>query len=1141
MSVFRLQDEQAANLQDGRGWFQSAPYNPQSIAAITDPDGGKGSDPTSIPTPFARMDLVRTAFKFVNDKGIDEDTSFHQIVSHALDIGEMFFNYELFEDKLSLLEWDKTQQIETLLNSNSHEQHNYGKTLQMYMKQVEDAKSFNFNSMQKVYILLFNNIPIGGTSPISLFFSTPNELNHVNVRFRDGKKAFRDIRPLYLRDKAFIKFLFCMKESMANFPAYFPEIDDYLDKNRRKIQSNNMALFDEINALDENQYPQYKSFSGGIYILNDLPLRQSNGDTDIVGSDYAIESEIYKGDIAPLVIKRGHSGKADDGSQMMYYNGPFDQQIDVPYEEPTPLNERYLPGRTGVKYPYLTIGDFLEPYIIRTVFPVDKEKFYDGNYNRDDDISYLLPLKKTFFEFFKPKDLERIVGEGKKMFEIQHRAGNRLKVILRIPVKKGYIEYEREYKGPLDDIDDPKPNPGNNEGAITEHRFNLAVFPFVKFNESVAPEYRIALIDGDIKPPKSNHNIDLSFSKIDDGIKEVAITHSKQRAEKKERQLSGVKNYVLKDNFDLINVNINGTDKRGVLIPRFETKGTGNDNFTFAVDLGTTYTHIEYSVNNGTPQPFNITNEDIQVGKLHDPKFERIKSVMPEEKEIFDHDFVPELIDNNMEYYFPVRTSIMELKDMKNEDVCFSMVERNIPFIYEKKPENYRHCRVCSDLKWGVTQNDSERIKAFIANIILILRNKVVLNNGKLENTKIIWFYPLSMMEGRKNLLERRWNKLYEYYFTSNPDNQVVPVPESLAPFYYYHNTKGTIAHGKPVVSIDIGGETTDIVVFENNKASMLTSFRFAADSIFGDGYKINASEVNGFIKHYGKKVHDAFIQNNIEKTLISTYKQIKEKHVSKDTIAFFFSLEKNKELENKNLELSLNQWLFENDEFKIAFVIFYVAIIYHIAKILKIKNFPLPRYVTFSGTGSKVLNIITQKDKLLEQLTKVIFEKVSEREFDNEGLNIERDDEIPKEITCKGGFFANNHQEPDISKLKTVLTGTENDSLADRTLTYNKIDDNILKSVEKEILNFLDFAFKIFENEETDIKKFMVKTSKLEFYKKILSKDLYSFICEGLELQRKELESPDEPVEETLFFYGLKGSINKLINEITNPEDEEE
>ncbi len=37
----------------------------------------------------------------------------------------------------------------------------------------------------------------------------------------------------------------------------------------------------------------------------------------------------------------------------------------------------------------------------------------------------------------------------------------------------------------------------------------------------------------------------------------------------------------------------------------------------FAVDFGTTNTHIEYSVDGTPSQPFNILNDDMQIQRLH--------------------------------------------------------------------------------------------------------------------------------------------------------------------------------------------------------------------------------------------------------------------------------------------------------------------------------------------------------------------------------------------------------------------------------------------------------------------------------------------------------------------------------------------
>ena len=74
------------------------------------------------------------------------------------------------------------------------------------------------------------------------------------------------------------------------------------------------------------------------------------------------------------------------------------------------LEKRKLPDM-GVEYPYLTVSDFLEPYLVRLVYPINKDKFFDGNLVPEvgDDLKgYILPIKNLFFEYFKTEDLTNI-------------------------------------------------------------------------------------------------------------------------------------------------------------------------------------------------------------------------------------------------------------------------------------------------------------------------------------------------------------------------------------------------------------------------------------------------------------------------------------------------------------------------------------------------------------------------------------------------------------------------------------------------------------------------------------------------------------------------------------------------------------
>ena len=64
--VFRLDKIQLDNnIVD---WQDSQPYGTKAISEITDPDGATAKkEITSIPSPFARIDLVKTAFREVTN------------------------------------------------------------------------------------------------------------------------------------------------------------------------------------------------------------------------------------------------------------------------------------------------------------------------------------------------------------------------------------------------------------------------------------------------------------------------------------------------------------------------------------------------------------------------------------------------------------------------------------------------------------------------------------------------------------------------------------------------------------------------------------------------------------------------------------------------------------------------------------------------------------------------------------------------------------------------------------------------------------------------------------------------------------------------------------------------------------------
>jgi hypothetical protein len=65
-------------------------------------------------------------------------------------------------------------------------------------------------------------------------------------------------------------------------------------------------------------------------------------------------------------------------------------------------------------------------------------------------------------------------------------------------------------------------------------------------------------------------------------------------------------------------------------------------------------------------------------------------------------------------------------------------------------------------------------------------------------------------------------------------------------------------------------------------------------------------------------------------------------------------------------------------------------------------KDFELPRHISFSGTASKLLKVITTNNDTLTRYTIRLFEIVCDRKYHSDGLNIHRDEKNPKEVTCK-------------------------------------------------------------------------------------------------------------------------------------------
>jgi hypothetical protein len=1109
--VFRLHTNGNNTIVD---WQTSGVYGRNVIGQIDDPDGATArKEITSIPSPLARIDLVKTAFEKVTEiaasnNSLDGNTIFHKMVSDSLDVGEIFFNVNKLAEKVEILIWDKNRDLYELQNNPAHKA--LGDTLGMFFAQ--DAAAYNFNRLQRLYLLNYIgpdrpaplNI-IGATSPATLFFSSANNLNYVsrNIQFGQDRPFDDTYQPLCKRDFAFQKYLYTFRFSYPDFARDFPEMNKYLDINFGLLSNNEK---NELTALDANSINTYQLIqiaTGANYVeILNVPFHRKG--TDIrFNSDFEIKSSLYSGNTKPLVLP---VVTGNTYTHLIYTQDKWGPDDKAPFSDATPWQNRILP-LDGSSYPFLTISDFLEDTIIRMPYKLNESSFFDGNMNKANENSYLLPLTDLFFDFFSIEQLMGEMPDGKKMFEMRNNAGG-VTVILRIPVKRSYIEYHRIY------FENSVPDVNKNEGALekVDDKFGFALFPTIKFKNDKDAYYRFGIIS-DFQ--KNNYSAEYHS---ENGIEEAPlIIRNSNRSD-----CWKCKTYVLENsNFDYIRIRC-PQNCSGLIIPIFY-KQEGFDQYTFAIDFGTTNIHVEYSVNGQAPKPLDIAAADKQI-HLSSYDLENIG------KYVFDYDFIPELIGSDEEFKFPMRTALSEAKSMNWNLGVLPFAHANIAFPYEKRG-GYAYNRISTGLKWSNDTDRMKKIQCYIESLFLILRNKVILNNGDLSRTKIVWFYPISMTRNRFNLFKLIWENSYLKYFGNNLQN-VIAITESVAPYEYYKNSIGSASN---MVSIDIGGGSSDIVIAEDGAVRYITSFRFAANSVFGDGYA-NNGDLNGIIRQFEENIHKVLKDAEMG-DLLKIYTDLKEEKKSSDMASFFFSLNTNKKITEKRLSdnIDFNRILQADDTQKIIFIFFYVAIIYHLAHLMKAKKLPMPRHITFSGNGSKVIRILSTDNKLLEDFTRLIYEKIYGKTYNKDGLAILHNVENPKEATCKGGISSQQPQDySQIFNTKVVLNSADNQSFI-TTETYAEIKEDYLVKTVEEVTKFIEFTIDL--NKEFSYKNnFGISNESLEIAQEECFRDLETYAKKGLE-QKLSDASPNDPIEETFFFYPLNGMINALSMAIYNNE----
>jgi hypothetical protein len=553
------------------------------------------------------------------------------------------------------------------------------------------------------------------------------------------------------------------------------------------------------------------------------------------------------------------------------------------------------------------------------------------------------------------------------------------------------------------------------------------------------------------------------------------------------------------------------------------------EDYEFAVDLGTSNTHIEYKTE-GLPasKPLDYRESDSMMSTFFVQSFREIQGKLypidlKDENDLIAADFIPFAVGGDSDFLFPTRTVLSYAKTTNWTEKIRTFGLVNFNLTYNKRVSLAYNARPMVNIKWSNKVNAQTAMQAYINNIMLLIRNKVIANNGCIARTRITWFYPNSMSPKRLSQLRNAWNDAYAAMF--NASGVTRNLSESVAPIKFYFRRYATATN---LVNVDIGGGTTDIAFSTNGKVNYITSFKFAANSLFEDSFSdINPN--NGIVDWFKGGVLRVLESKPELSDLVNIFNS--NEGQPSNMASFLFSLKDNsttKNLEKNNIDF--NKILQNDSKFKIVFVIFYVAIVYHIAQIIKAKGLRVPRHIAFSGNGSKIISILSTDTKILSKFTKLIFEVVLGKEYGGalDILGLENDSN-PKESTCKGGLVAAEVDEED----PEVIVLKDSSGVFVDGDVYANINAEQRTKIVKSVEDFFNTALSILPSSFNLDDNFGVDNASLKIALEECHKDLPTYLDTGIELSIVESGNIDNVIGEALSFYPIKGVLQSLSTKL--------
>lgn len=1108
------------------GWLEEDVSNAYGAAATIekisdDSVDNRGKIGTSIPTPIARIRLFETALRIVSSKltqGEDPDQSYYKLISECFDLMQFVFEKGGSVD-LKIEAWGIKDNIEKLKNSRYAGHKTMARSLEVAfgLHQSVGGVGNIYSATGQMLLISYKGILLGGYSPTTMVYTAPNLWNNILKAVKDkrglvtmndflskcGRRLFDPSAPALLeqgkRSEAFLDFIYALPAIIeTNTP-----LRAFLSDRGIERQLGKQNLFE---GSTNNTNPTYKSIygSGNSLFYDNSPVDTTKSGLKLestvkhyvnmpgyenfiqrsIGSDGKEFEKVYP----PLVLCRGEGGGfiyIDDEEWLPNTQIPNIRHHTIPNRS-LPINGT---NTTSLDvYPYITIDDFLQDAIIYVDYDIDDAAFASCsskfvNSNIGESSGYLLPIKKEYFMFFTMNDLKR------QMTVNLDNVNESISVSLRIPVTGrgdgGFVTFRRTYESQRKgDYTYPIIRYNSNADSL----LTMSIFPSyrvkeqreVEYPQEVKNRYFVQMAQSYNKEDESHPIIEKVNYYSVDGVAIVKPLKSEKRVRTEDSTSNVDRRSVYFDitdnfvdgigsnNFDMVEVDLNqGKYKfQMLLLPQWGRELDaihGSTGYNYAVDFGTSNTHIAYSIGSEiNTYPFIVEKQALYLPK-------RLSDANLLLGAMFEREFV------SKEVSYPMITSVLENPKFtaSQEGMLFSNINVGYKMEEENSPINPRIMSSFSyvtDLKWAFQKLASdesakgsvtlakERVNTYCEQTMWTIRNHILMNGASPSNSKLVIFTPSSMSDEQEAVIRDAWAQAIDSSVMRDmgwhsKDNLTV-LSESLAPYNAIVVEEGAdriAGEGESVVNIDIGGGTTDIFFYNgDNRAGLESSIFFAGNDIWGNGLKSSTKLNNGIVLYGIEQLKRDISKDNREAhNLIA----IIEGYSSSDASSMLFKS-----------DLNYKTMLTRNNNIKGILLIHYVAIMYYLVEIAEKYNLPVPTGISFTGMGSLYIELFTTKDTLAS-VTKAILKTYTSDVSKHAAIDRIRFNQFenPKEMTAIGGLKGAGIIQDNIDIYEnnafTVGTGQSKEP----NYTYREL----LKDSSRDMIigNFSNFIHKLYNS----------------------------------------------------------------------------